>query len=230
MPSLLPISNHQLDTQTVEDHLPPTRTQIHTALQEALITQHDNHINQLLNRIRHEPRIEMAGVVGEIYFEANEHQRLAIDIWSAHLSADQLSCFEARREDARSMAYSRLLTIALQKPHDRLLSKLLDVANTLDNVRIFQLIGIHYADAQPTQKEKINAWRSTLSDQQARDCNPLVEPKERHLKQHVLPFLSGNDLARASAASKGLKQAIQQEPSLSGRLLSHRISRFISSH
>lgn len=136
----------------------PSKQERLTALQEALTHQRDHEINQLLHAIRRDPDATMAGLVGEVYFEANEHQQLAMDIWSEHLSSEQRFTFVNRKEDARIMEFSKLLTIALDRKYDRLLEVLLKGARELDHPRLLQLVALHHPDASEAQKATTDAW------------------------------------------------------------------------
>lgn len=226
MPQLTSVSCNPTSTQTSHDVPLPTRQERLTALLDALKHQQDHRINQLLHAIRRDPYPDMAGVVGEVYFEADERQQLAIDIWSEHLSADQRFMFSCMKEDTRSMGFSKLLSVALERQHDTLLDVLLKGARELDQLRLLRLIGMHYPDASKEQKTTIDMWRATLTQDQA-----LAASSRRLLEHHLketLTFLNGDDLTALKVVSRGLKQTIEQDPKLRERTLSNRITGFSS--
>lgn len=168
MPQLTSISCNPTNTQTPHDVPLPTRQERLTALLHALTYQQDRQINQLLHAIRRDPDPDMAGVVGEVYFEADEHQQLAMDIWSEHLSADQRFIFNSRKEDARSMGFSKLLTVALEQQHDTLLDVLLK--SVFDTARswawpmhLSMLLRDLYRRDEPFQERVLNKLIETIS-------------------------------------------------------------------
>lgn len=218
------VSNTPIDTQTVQDASPPTLQERRASLLEALKHPQDQQIHQLLQAIRHDPDTAMAGIVGEVYFEADEPRQLAMDTWSQQLSCEQRFMFEARKEDARSMGFSKRLTVALGTQDDQLLEVLLKDAQEPDHDRLRWLVGMHCTDASATQKKAIDVWRATLTDVQAREASPH-RPKEHHLKE-MLPFLEGSELMKMTALSKSLKQTIDQDPEYRQRMLHHRIAGF----
>ena len=218
------VSNTPIDTQTVQDASPPTLQERKASLLEALKHPQDQQIHQLLQAIRHDPDTAMAGIVGEVYFEADEPRQLAMDTWSQQLSCEQRFMFEARKEDARSMGFSKRLTVALGTQDDQLLEVLLKDAQEPDHDRLRWLVGMHCTDASATQKKAIDVWRATLTDVQAREASPH-RPKEHHLKE-MLPFLKGSELMKMTALSKRLKQTIDQDPEYRQRMLHHRIAGF----
>lgn len=218
------VSHTPIDTQTVQDASPPTLQERRASLLEALKHPQNQQINQLLHAIRHDPDTAMAGIVGEVYFEADEPQQLAMGTWSQQLSCEQRFMFEARKEDARSMGFSKRLTVALGTQDDQLLEVLLKVAQEPDHDRLRWLVGMHYTEASATQKKAIDVWRATLTDVQAREASPH-RPKEHHLKE-MLPFLEGSELMKMTALSKSLKQTIDQDPEYRQRMLHHRIAGF----
>jgi len=211
-------------THADQDVPSPTMKERLSSLKDALENQQDNKIQQLLHAIRRDPSTAMAGIVGEVYFEANEYQRLTVDLWSEHLSIDQRFMFNSKKEDARSMAFSRLLTVALKEPHDRLLEVLLEGARELDHPRLLWLVGLHHSDASEEQKATIDAWRTTLTQEQAQEALPR-RPMEHHLKE-TLTFLKGDDLLKMKVVNKSLKQTIDQDSEYRRRTLHNRITGF----
>lgn len=219
MPQLTTISGTQTNTQIVDDVPSPTLQEHRASLQKALEQQNEHEINRLLNAIRRDPHADMAGVVGEFYFKADESQQLAMDIWSEHLSSDQRFMFE----DARSMGFSKLLKVALEQRHDRLLDVLLKGARELDHSRLLGLVGMHYSDASPDHKEAIDKWRAGLTDQQNKEASsPGINLPP--ITQGVLPLLNGQDLLHMTMASKGLQTIIKNQPDLQMRIYEHKIS------